>query len=161
MAMLVNSLICVPKIKWNNFSTSPTFDFWTDNCKNAFTMTTNTNFQFIQYKIIHRIHITQYKKHKRGLVDTDICSKCIVGVTDNYLHAVWACPPVQKFWLSGIQKLSAILSCGIPPSPSLCLLGDLTMISIPAKYKDSLLISFITSPRKEFFKTGSQSAYSV
>ena len=39
-------------------------------------MTSNTNLQLIQYKTIHRTHITQYEMHKMGLVTTDICSQC-------------------------------------------------------------------------------------
>lgn len=101
-------------------------------------MTTNTNLQLIQYKIIHRTHITQYKKYKMGLAPTDICSQ---GVSDNYFHAVWACTPVYNFWTIVTQKLSDVLSCRIPLSPPLCLLGDLQIIHLQTKYKDSLLVS--------------------
>lgn len=67
--MKTDSSIYAPHIKWNqDISTDLTSDFWT--CRNTFTMTTNTNLQFIQYKVIHRTHITQYKKqNKMGLSD--------------------------------------------------------------------------------------------
>ncbi|KAJ0032064.1 hypothetical protein NQD34_002145 [Periophthalmus magnuspinnatus] len=98
-------------------------------------MTSNTNLQLIQYKVIHRTHITQYKKFKMGLTDTDTCSQCTMGVTDTYLHALWECSPVQGFWNTVTHKLTDILSCRIPPSPSLCLLGIITTFTIPPKYK--------------------------
>ncbi|KAJ0000658.1 hypothetical protein NQD34_012500 [Periophthalmus magnuspinnatus] len=76
-----------------------------------------------------------------GLTDTDTCSQCTMGVTDTYLHALWECSPVQGFWNTVTHKLTDILSCRIPPSPSLCLLGIITTFTIPPKYKNSLLTS--------------------
>ena len=110
-------------------------------------MTSNTNLQLIQYKTIHRTHITQYKMHKMGLATTDICSQCTTGIIDNYFHALWACQPVHSFWNSITNKLSTILDCRIPSSPQLCLLGDTSTITIPNKYKNSLLISFTVAKK--------------
>lgn len=106
-------------------------------------MISNTNLQLIQYKIIHRTHITQYKMYKMGLANTYACSQCTIDTTANYFHALWTCQPVHSFWDSVTQKPSTILDCGIPLSPQLCLLGDTSVIKISNKYKNSLLISLL------------------
>ena len=49
-------------------------------------MTNNINLQQIQYKVIHRAHVTQ---HKMGPVDSDICSHCTLNTPDSYFHATW------------------------------------------------------------------------
>ena len=104
-------------------------------------MTTNTNLQLIQYKTIHRTHI--FKMFKMGFADTDICSQCTLGSTDDYFHATWACQPVHSLWTAVTEKLSTILGCRIPLSPLLCLLGDITQVVLPTKYRNPLLISTI------------------
>lgn len=104
-------------------------------------MTDNTNLQLIQYKVIHRTHITQSKMFKMGLHNIDICSQCTLGSTDDYLHAMWHCQPVHSFWITVTETLSTILSHRIPSSPTLCLIGDFSEIHIPQKYRNPLLIS--------------------
>lgn len=137
-----NPTITLPKGKWESdlmLSSDP--DFWTQICRNTFSMTTNTNLQLIQYKTIHRIHITQSKLFKMKLSDTDICSQCTSGSTDTYLHATWLCQPVHSLWTTLTNTLSSILDCRVPLSPALCLLGDTSETSIPSKYKTPVLVS--------------------
>lgn len=135
--------LSLPITKWNNDLTIPTNPtFWTEICNNIFSMTKNTNLQLIQYKIIYRAHITQRKMFKMGLVNTDVCTQCTLGNTDDYLHATWSCPPVYGFWSTVTEKLSTILSYKIPLSPSLCLLGNLQVLdNLPTKYRNPVLIS--------------------
>ena len=61
-------------------------------------MSKNTNIQLIQYKTIHRTHITQYKLFKMGFTNSSICTQCITNKTDDYFHAFWICTPVHRFW---------------------------------------------------------------
>ena len=120
--------ITLPTTNWeNDLALSPNPDFWIQNSKNIFSMTTHTNLQLIQNKIIHRTHITQSKMFKMGFSDTDICSQCTLGSTDDYFHATWACQPVHSLCTAVTEKLSSIVGCRIP---SLCLLGDITLISL-------------------------------
>ncbi len=134
--------ISLPISKWeNNLAFSPSPDSWIQINENIFTMTTNTNLQLIQYKIIHRYHITQSKMFKMKLADNDICTQCTEGCTEDYIHATWGCHPVHTFWMTVTEHLSTILDCRVPLSPALCLLGDTTQLALPHKYKTPLLIS--------------------
>uniref|UniRef100_A0A672Z074 Reverse transcriptase zinc-binding domain-containing protein n=1 Tax=Sphaeramia orbicularis TaxID=375764 RepID=A0A672Z074_9TELE len=149
---LSETSITLPTTKWEkDLALPPNLDFWIQINKNIFSMTTNTNLQLIQYKTIHRIHITQGKMFKMGLISTDICSQCTLGHTDDYLHATWSCQPVLSFWITVTETLSCILGCRIPASPTLCLLGDLTHITIPTKHNNPLLIS-LTIAKKIIFQ---------
>lgn len=94
-------------------------------------MTKNTNLQLIQFKILHRTHVTQYKLYKMGFSHSDICTQCTLNTSDTYFHAFWLCSPVYQFWATVTQKLSSILDCRIPHSPNLCLIGDLTTTTLP------------------------------
>lgn len=144
--------ITLPSTKWErDLSLSPNPDFWPEICRNIYFMTTNTNLQLIQYKTLHRYHLTQSRLHKMKLSNIDTCSHCTLGCTDNYLHATWVCTPVHSFWSAVTDNLSAILSCRIPLSPSLCLLGDTTQTDLPIKYVRPLLIS-LTIAKKIIFQ---------
>lgn len=146
---LINSddTIHTPINTWNtDLNTSLTHENWIQICKNTFNMTYSTKLQLIQYKVIHRTHITQYKKHKMGLTDTDTCTQCTTGVTDTHLHALWECTPVKSFWNTITQTLSNILSCRVPPTPSLCLLG-LIPHTVQPQHNASLLTSLTIAKR--------------
>lgn len=141
--------ITLPITKWeSDLDLHPNSDFWTQINKNIFSMTTNTNLQLIQFKTNHRTHYTQSKMHKIGLVNTEICSQCTLGSADDYFHATWACQPVYSLWTAVIENLSNILGCRVPLSQSLCLLGDLTQVTIPTKYQNPLLVSLTNHFRK-------------
>lgn len=63
-----DTLIHVPQTKWNqDISTPLTSQYWTDICNNIFAMTTNTNLQLIQYKIIHSLTSLNIKNIKWDL----------------------------------------------------------------------------------------------
>ena len=134
--------IHLPISKWEeDLGLSSDMGFWTKICENTFNMTKNTNLQLIQFKILHRTHITQYKMKKMGFCQTDICTQCNQNTIDTYLHALWLCSPVQSFWSVVIQQLSSILNCRIPLSPNLCLIGDLTTIDLALNRSQPLLVA--------------------
>jgi len=65
-----DTTIIIPKNKWEKDLTfSPNTDLWKEICNNTFSMTNNANLQLIQFKIIHRIHITEKKMFLMGLRD--------------------------------------------------------------------------------------------
>ena len=127
-----SNAIHLPISKWEeDLSISPDHGFWTQICENTFKMTKNSNLQLIQFKVLHRTHITQFKLYKMGFSHSDICTQCTQNTADTYFHALWLCSPVYQFWETVTQKLSSILGCRIPQSPNLCLIGDLTTTTLP------------------------------
>lgn len=107
-----------------------------------------TNIRLIQYKIIHRTHITQHRMHIMGLTGSDICTHCTLSTTDDYLHAFWLCPPIQNFWKEITTTLSRFLGCNVPLSPSVCILGDLDTLNTGSKQIIIPLLVALTIAKK-------------
>uniref|UniRef100_A0AAR2JYN7 Reverse transcriptase zinc-binding domain-containing protein n=1 Tax=Pygocentrus nattereri TaxID=42514 RepID=A0AAR2JYN7_PYGNA len=119
--------ISLPIAKWErDLSINQDQSFWTEICSNIFKISKSPNLQLIQYKVLHRVHYTGQRMFQMGLAQSNICTHCTANVTDNYLHAIWDCRPVQMFWHRICTDLSTWLKCCIPTSPRLCILGDIS-----------------------------------
>uniref|UniRef100_A0A1A8UJ98 Reverse transcriptase domain-containing protein n=1 Tax=Nothobranchius furzeri TaxID=105023 RepID=A0A1A8UJ98_NOTFU len=127
----IDDKIAIPIEKWEvDLSVSFDQNFWSQTCLKTFKMIRHPNLQLIQYKILHRVHYTGHRMFKMGFVSSDTCTHCTNNIPDNYIHALWSCPPVQEFWGRVCEDLSKCLKCHIPTSPSLCLLGNLDDVPI-------------------------------
>lgn len=92
--------------------------FRTQICKNIYLMTTNANLQLIQYKILHRFHLSGRKLFKMGFT-SETCSHCIQNKPDTYVHAIWHCTPIKsagKTSLNHYPSLWNVTSQCLPPS---------------------------------------------
>ena len=154
--------ISLPSVKWEcDLALTPNADFWNQICENTFSMSTNSNIQLIQYKIIHRFHFTGHRMFKMGLAQSDTCTHCSQNTPDTYLHATWNCTPVQQFWVDIISSLSNILGCPIPLSPSLCLLGDLSSFNHKMKINKPLLIALTIAKKTILINWKSKQAINI
>ncbi len=124
-----------------------TCHYMTHICKNIFSLIDNSNLQLIQYKILHRVHITQQRKYKMGFSNSPICTQCNLGTLDTYLHSFWYCTPVQNFWLVVTEKLHMLLDIEIPVSPSFCLLGLGLETEIASHYVQLVYIALILAKK--------------
>ena len=137
----------LPSAKWeSDLSISTDANFWTQICKNTFLMTKNTNLQLIQYKIIHRTHLTGHKLFRMGFT-SDICPHCTQNCPDTYIHALWHCSPITHFWEKITGLLTTFFGCCIPTSPSLCLLGDTTTINLNHFSNTTLLVALAVAKK--------------
>ena len=131
----------LPSNKWEqDLSITPDADFWTQICKNIYLMTKNANLQLIQYKLLNRTHYTGQKMFKMGFT-SETCAQCTQNCPDTYIHATCHCTPIKLFWKEVIGSLSDFMDCRIPLSPSLCLLGDTTTLTIDKTNHRLLLTS--------------------
>ena len=103
-------------------------------------MRNNANLQTIQYKTLHRTHYTRETMFKMGFT-SETCSYCTQNTTDTYNHVTWNCTPIKLFWKEVTETLSCFLGCLIPLSPKLCLLGDLSELSLDGTKNKFLLIA--------------------
>lgn len=115
----------IPLDKWKkDLNIHPNNHLWKKIWNNIFSMSRNTNERLIQYKIIHRTHITRHKMHIIGFTGSDMHSMYTVDTTADYL---WLCPTIH-FWKEVTTTLSLFLGCSIPLYPSKCIQGDLDNI---------------------------------
>ena len=142
-----NTTTAIPTDKWTtDINDLPTDTNWLNICNNTFSMTCNSKIQLIQYKVLHRTHITTHKLHCMGFSQNNTCSLCPNSV-DNYIHALWHCPPIHNFWSEVTNRLSEMLSLSIPTSPTIALLGDLSSLHI-SKQHISFLLTSLTIAKK-------------
>lgn len=136
-----DNTLSLPNAKWeSDLSIAPNATFWTQICKNIYFMTKNANLQLIQYKVLHRFHLTGRKLFKMGF-SSETCSHCTKNNPDTYLHAIWHCTPVKKFWQNITDSLSNLMGCHILLSPSLCILGDISIINLNSINTQLLLVA--------------------
>ena len=76
----------------------------------------------IQYRILHRIHITPALKNKMDAAVSPLCFKC-KAETGNHIHCFWSCVKLQNYWCDIVTELSAIFSVPIELNPMCLLLG--------------------------------------
>ncbi len=122
----IDESVSLPIAKWEaDLSVSWDHNFWSQICLKTFELIRNPGLQLIQYKILHRVHYTGHRMFRMGFTASNNCSHCKGNTPDNYIHALWFCPPVQRYWYRICEDLSKCLKCSIPASPLVCLLGDL------------------------------------
>jgi len=142
--MISNQLqtIYLPTIKWeNNLSIAHDANLWTQICKNisSHVQKCESSVNTIQ-NTSQNTHYTGNRLAKMGFT-SEVCTDCNHNSTDTYIHATWHCTPIKHFWEEVTQSLSTIVSCHITLSPSLCLLGDLTIITDKTINSKMLLIA--------------------
>jgi hypothetical protein len=77
-----------------------------------FSVTKDTKLKDFQYKLIHRILITNSFLHKCGLKETELCTFC-TETKESIVHIFWECNYVRNFWLA-IGNFLKICGVGLP-----------------------------------------------
>lgn len=98
-------------------------------------MSCNTKIQMIQYKVIHRTHITSYKLQRMGYIKNIyiIIHTVQPPLMINFMH----CGGVRLFSHSG----RSLLNANNPVCSIIALLGDMSTLQISNHLKPFLLIS--------------------
>ena len=76
----------------------------------------------IQFRILHRIHITPALRNKMDTNTSPLCLKCKVEI-GNYVHCLWSCVKLQNYWYDIVSELSVIFGVSIDLNPVCLLLG--------------------------------------
>lgn len=76
----------------------------------------------IQFRIIHRTHITPVLKNKMDSTVSPLCGKC-KSETGNYVHYFWSCVKLQRYWSDIVNELSVIFGVTIQMDPLCLILG--------------------------------------
>lgn len=69
---------------------------------------------------------------------SNTCSLCSLNTSDDYLCAIWHCPPLHHFWKEITNKQSNILDCCTKLSTSLCLAGSRTLFPPQTESREHL-----------------------
>lgn len=95
---------------------------WKDCIRFTHTLFLSNKYKEIQYKILRRQHRTPVFLNKIDSLRSSLCTKC--KITDGtYLHCLWSCPKISKYWTCVTKEISAILKRRICKDPGQFLLG--------------------------------------
>lgn len=81
-----------------------------------------TRHGLIQFKVLHRLHLSKVKLSKMYPSINPLCDRC--GMHPATLgHMFWHCPKLLNYWKSIFQALSDILGHILDPDPTLAIFG--------------------------------------
>lgn len=111
-----------------------TEDEWNQIWIRAHTVSKEVSLKLTQLKTVHRYHWTPSKLHRAGLRPTGLCWRCSAH-EGTYLHMIWDCRPIKKFWTEVCRCVSKITRTHIEPDPAVCLLGIFSRLANQANNK--------------------------
>lgn len=59
----------------------------------------NLSHQLINFKVIHRLYATPYKRYRMGLLSTPNCTLCQSSSVGTVSHMFWECAKVNTLWI--------------------------------------------------------------
>uniref|UniRef100_A0A803JYV6 Reverse transcriptase domain-containing protein n=1 Tax=Xenopus tropicalis TaxID=8364 RepID=A0A803JYV6_XENTR len=93
---------------------------WEEATDRAYLISTRD--KLIQFKIIHRLHLTPLRLYRMGIRNSSHCPKC--GAPEaNYFHLMWSCPQIHQFWNQILDHIQNTTSLPKITNPKVCLFG--------------------------------------
>lgn len=77
--------------------------------------------RLVQFKYLHRAYYTRVRLWRAGLIASPLCTRC-EREDGTFLHTVWLCHSLAKFWQGVFLCLSEVLGWELPYTPQLALL---------------------------------------
>uniref|UniRef100_A0A803J318 Reverse transcriptase domain-containing protein n=1 Tax=Xenopus tropicalis TaxID=8364 RepID=A0A803J318_XENTR len=110
------------KLKWETSGLHLDPDDWEEVIDNLYFPLISTRDKLIQFKIIHQTYLTPKKLYQMGRLEHSRCLRCNEPDAD-YMHLLWNCPDIQRFWQQVMRFLADELSLPQVLNPITCLLG--------------------------------------
>lgn len=97
-------------------------DSWAEALRGIRSCSISSNFQLIQYKVVHRLHYSRTKLHSIYPSVSPLCIKCKSN-EGTLAHLFWFCPKICKFWSEVFCFYSKVLKTDFPQDPKVAILG--------------------------------------
>ncbi|CAI5664649.1 unnamed protein product [Oreochromis niloticus] len=120
---------------------------WSESIQSVHSLFLSNRFKEIQYKILHRQHRTPIFLNKIDPSRSAQCIKC-KSAPGSYVHCLWTCSKISKFWLCVTKELKGIFKSRIQRDPAQYLLGLPISNKFPDKNKHILLCKLLFLARK-------------
>ena len=96
----------------------------------------------IQFKVVHRAHLSKTKLSTMYPNITPTCDKCSTNDA-TLIHSYWLCPRLQYFWREVFETVSKILKHNLDPDPLTALFG-IADEHLPLTHAQRRLLAFST-----------------
>ncbi len=94
----------------------------------------------MQFKIVHRLHVTPAQRHKVNPKLSNLCNKC-KSLEETLIHCFWSCSKIQQFWTGVLRELENIFCCSLQIGPMTCLLG--MNQELPSRFQGTHLLQIV------------------
>lgn len=112
---------------------------WEAICEMPSYLTSNSAWE-MQYKIVHRLHVTPVQRHKVNQKLSNLCNKCKI-LEGTLIHCFWSCSKIQQFWMGVVKELEKICHCSLEIGPKTCLLG--MNQELPSRFQGTHLLQIL------------------
>lgn len=117
------SSLSIMKENWEkDMGTNITEDQWSDIIQRIHSSSICARHSLIQFKIVHRLHMSKTKLSKIFPGVDPICDRCKQAPGTLY-HTFWSCSRMTAFWSSIFEVYSAISGLAVDPCPFIRLFG--------------------------------------
>ena len=97
-------------------------DLWEAILQKVHTSSMCARHSLIQFKVVHRAHLSKTRLASIYPQISPICDKC--GLSDATLvHMYWFCPALEGYWRGIFEALSTIFENRVDPNPIIALFG--------------------------------------
>lgn len=101
----------------------------------------------LQFKIIHRLHLSKSRLAKMFPGTDPTCSRCHQDEATLY-HMCWTCPTLAPFWAAIFETFSYICEKEIQPDPAIAIFGVAPSgVSLSVAQADALAFSSLIAQR--------------
>uniref|UniRef100_A0A803K2L7 Reverse transcriptase domain-containing protein n=1 Tax=Xenopus tropicalis TaxID=8364 RepID=A0A803K2L7_XENTR len=121
-------------------------DDWDEATDRAYDYLVSTRDRLIQFKIIHRLHLTPLRLHHMNRRNPPQCPKCNAPEA-NYIHLLWKCQSIQSYWAQVTTYIGEKTSLPNLLTPKVCLLGVIDDLT-PTAHMRTLYRSLLFYARK-------------
>ncbi|XP_053501431.1 uncharacterized protein LOC128620443 [Ictalurus furcatus] len=115
-------------------------DYWGRALDNIRTTTSCARLSFIQFKVVHRAHLSRSKLSKIYPNVPDMCEKCKLSPC-NLSHMFALCPKLQNFWNSFFETMSDVLKIKLDVCPLIAIFGVSSQHQ-PLNHKQASVVAF-------------------
>ncbi len=97
-------------------------DTWNCVLKQVHSSSMCARHSLIQFKVVHRAHISKVKLAQMFPGTSSLCNRCQCA-EGTLIHMFWTCPKLEHFWRSIFNTLSVVLQCRLEPEPLVAMFG--------------------------------------
>lgn len=97
-------------------------ELWEDIWDNAKKITVCNRTRAMQFKILHRAHVSPVRLSKYRKDVSPFCLKCRTEIGD-LTHCFWSCAKIQKYWSSILFEMQKVLKVDLELDPVSLVLG--------------------------------------
>lgn len=131
----------------NDLAYNITDDLWESILRHVHSSSVCARHGLLQFKVLHRLHISEEKLAKFHTNADPLCNRCKVDI-GSLLHTFWSCPKLQTYWISIFETLSKAYNIQLAPAALTALFGVIPPgVSVSKAVRDAIAFASLIARR--------------